>query len=44
MTHFLLKTISQSEKGYDLTTQGVSIAFLFDLEKNFTLQGRLCLR
>ena len=44
MTHFLLKTISQSEKGYDLTIQGVSIAFIFDLEKNFRLQGKLCLR
>ena len=34
-----LKTVSKSEKGYDLMIQGVSFSLLFDFEKEFVIDG-----
>ena len=36
-----LNTVSKSEKGYDLMTQGISFAFLFAFEKSFNIKGSL---
>jgi hypothetical protein len=36
-----LKTVSQNEKGFELTTQGVSIAIVFPFNKDFSLKGIL---
>ena len=36
-----LNTVSKSEKGYDLMTQGVSFAFLFPFEKSLKIEGSL---
>ncbi len=39
--YFKLKTISQSEKGYDLTTQGISFAFVYEFSGDMTLSGHM---
>ncbi|OHD95162.1 MAG: 4-alpha-glucanotransferase [Sulfurimonas sp. GWF2_37_8] len=39
--YFQLKTLSQSEEGFDLSVQGVSFAMTLPFEKNFTLKGSL---
>jgi hypothetical protein len=39
--YYPLKTVSQSEQGYDLTIQGLSIAFVLPFSKNFSLEGSL---
>jgi len=36
-----LDTLSQSEAGFDLTTQGISIGFLFDLTAKTTIIGQV---
>ncbi len=36
-----LETVSQSERGYEITLQGVSIAFCFDFSGGFVLEGVL---
>ncbi len=36
-----LKTVSQSEKGFDLMTQGVSFAILFEFDKRLNVKGVL---
>ncbi len=36
-----LNTVSKSEKGYDLMTQGVSFVFLFAFKKSFNIKGSL---
>lgn len=39
--YFQLKTLSQSEKGFELTTQGVSFAMAFPFQKELMIKGRL---
>jgi hypothetical protein len=39
--YFPLKTLSQSEEGFDLTIQSVSIALVVPFSGTFTLKGRL---
>jgi hypothetical protein len=41
IVYFPLQTLSQSEKGFDLTTQGISIALVFDVCSAFSLEGSL---
>lgn len=38
---FKVNTVSQSEKGFDLTTQGISIGFRIDFSKKMNLNGVL---
>ena len=39
--YYPLKTVSQSEQGYDLTIQSLSIAFVLPFSKNFSFEGLL---
>ena len=39
--YYPLKTLSQSEQGYDFTIQGLSIAIVLPFSKNFLLEGLL---
>ncbi|WP_415396130.1 alpha-amylase/4-alpha-glucanotransferase domain-containing protein [Sulfurimonas sp. CS5] len=39
--YYPLKTVSQSEQGFDLTTQSLSMAFVLPFSKNFSLEGVL---
>lgn len=39
--YFQLKTLSQSEKGFELTTQGVSFAMALPFQKELMIKGRL---
>ena len=39
--YFQLKTLSQSEEGFDLSVQGVSFAMRFDFAKNLSIKGTL---
>jgi len=39
--YFKLQTLSQSESGFDLSTQGISIAFVFELSMALELHGVL---
>lgn len=39
--YFKLQTLSQSEEGFDLTVQGLSIAFSFPYENSLAVSGRL---
>lgn len=39
--YFQLKTLSQSETGFDLSVQGVSFALKIPFQKSFTLEGSL---
>lgn len=39
--YYPLKTVSQSEQGYDLTIQGLSIAIVLPFAKKFLLEGLL---
>ncbi len=39
--YYPLKTVSQSEQGYELTTQCLSIALVLPFSKNFLLEGSL---
>lgn len=39
--YYPLKTVSQSEQGYDFTIQGLSIALILPFSKNFFLEGFL---
>ncbi|MGA9046984.1 alpha-amylase/4-alpha-glucanotransferase domain-containing protein [Sulfuricurvum sp.] len=39
--YFQLKTLSQSEKGFELTTQGVSLAMALPFQKELMIKGRL---
>ncbi|BAF70051.1 alpha-amylase/4-alpha-glucanotransferase domain-containing protein [Nitratiruptor sp. SB155-2] len=39
-----LRTVSQNEKGFELTQQGISIAFSFAFTKNFNWDMKLCLK
>jgi hypothetical protein len=39
--YFQLKTLSQSEKGFELTTQGVSFAMALPFQKELMIQGKL---
>lgn len=39
--YFQLKTLSQSEQGFDLTTQGLSLAIGVSFEGTFTLNGSM---
>jgi len=39
--YFQLQTLSQSEEGYNLSTQGVSFAFIHPFETHLTLKGSL---
>ena len=39
--YFQLKTLSQSEHGFDLSVQGLSIACLFEIERELELEGSL---
>lgn len=39
--YFQLKTLSQSEQGFDLTVQGISFAFGLEFEGSFTLKGTM---
>jgi hypothetical protein len=39
--YYPLKTVSQSEQGYDFTIQGLSIALILPFSKNFLLEGFL---
>ena len=41
--YFQLKTLSQSETGFDLSVQGVSLALVFDLSALFSLKGSLAI-
>jgi len=38
---FKLNTLSQSEEGFDLSTQGLSLALVFDFSQRLTLNGTL---
>lgn len=40
-TYFKLKTLSQSEQGFDLTVQGISFAMAIPFIGNFILKGKL---
>ncbi|MDD5117663.1 MAG: DUF1926 domain-containing protein [Sulfuricurvum sp.] len=39
--YFQLQTLSQSEQGFDLSVQGLSIAFIFDFESSLNVVGTL---
>jgi len=39
--YYPLKTVSQSEMGFDLTTQQISMAFLLPFAKSFTIKGSI---
>ncbi|AFV97389.1 MULTISPECIES: alpha-amylase/4-alpha-glucanotransferase domain-containing protein [unclassified Sulfuricurvum] len=39
--YFKLQTLSQSEQGFDLSIQALSIAFVFDFESSLSLEGSL---
>lgn len=39
--YFQLQTLSQSEHGFDLSVQGLSIACLFEIERELELEGSL---
>lgn len=39
--YFKLQTLSQSEQGFDLSVQGLSIAFVFDFERYLEIDGTL---
>lgn len=39
--YFRLQTLSQSEQGFDLSVQGLSLAFLFPFQKSLEITGRL---
>ena len=39
--YFQLQTLSQSEQGFDLSVQGLSIAMVFDFERSLSLEGSL---
>lgn len=39
--YFQLQTLSQSEEGFDLTVQALSIAYSFPFHKSLEIQGRL---
>ncbi len=39
--YYSLDTLSQSEKGFDLTTQGISIGLAVPFRLNFDIQGKL---
>lgn len=39
--YFQLQTLSQSEYGFDLSVQGLSMALMFDFETSLTLEGTL---
>ncbi|MGD9653783.1 MAG: alpha-amylase/4-alpha-glucanotransferase domain-containing protein [Sulfuricurvum sp.] len=39
--YFSLKTLSQSEKGFDLSTQGISFAAVFAFSKTISIRGEL---
>ncbi|BCD68136.1 alpha-amylase/4-alpha-glucanotransferase domain-containing protein [Nitratiruptor sp. YY09-18] len=39
-----LATVSQNEKGFELTQQGISIAFIFSFTKSFHQDLKLCLK
>lgn len=41
LTYFKLKTLSQSEQGFDLTVQGISLAFGILFSGSFSLKGKL---
>lgn len=41
--YFQLKTLSQSETGFDLSVQGVSLALVFELEGHMKLKGSLAM-
>lgn len=41
LSYFKLKTLSQSEQGFDLTVQGISLAISIRFESSFTLKGSL---
>jgi hypothetical protein len=41
LLYFPLQTLSQSEKGFDLTIQGVSMAMVFPFVGSFSIQGSL---
>jgi hypothetical protein len=41
--YFQLQTLSQSEKGFDLSVQGVSVALVFELSALFCLKGSLAI-
>lgn len=38
---FKLQTLSQSEQGFDLSVQGLSMAFVFDFETSISIEGTL---
>jgi hypothetical protein len=39
--YFQLQTLSQSEQGFDLSIQGLSIAFIFDFDTALSVEGTL---
>jgi hypothetical protein len=39
--YFVLQTLSQSEQGFELTEQGVSIAMNIPFSTKFVLRGRI---
>ncbi|HZF70111.1 alpha-amylase/4-alpha-glucanotransferase domain-containing protein, partial [Sulfuricurvum sp.] len=39
--YFLLQTLSQSEQGFDLSVQGLSIAFVFDFDTLLSVEGTM---
>jgi hypothetical protein len=41
VTYFQLKTLSQSEQGFDLSVQGLSLAIAFEFESSFAFKGSL---
>lgn len=41
LLYFPLKTLSQSEQGFDLSIQALSIAFVLPFSRNFSLEGVL---
>jgi hypothetical protein len=41
LSYFKLKTLSQSEQGFDLTVQGISLAFGVPFTGSFNLKGKL---
>lgn len=41
LSYFKLKTLSQSEQGFDLTVQGISLAFKVPFCGSFSLKGKL---
>jgi 4-alpha-glucanotransferase len=41
VTYFQLKTLSQSEQGFDLSVQGLSLAIAFEFEDSFAFKGSL---